>query len=476
MCLANTNNTTFSFFSSKVNQEEMILLNSNSIDSFQDLLSNVALESPRDNGNPISHYDGILSTNIINQLQLAHPEFVWNKLEDVSISSVSGNNIINMQGAYFPQNDIEEAINQTGVTSNYGGCGPIAMMGVLDFFARFLGYNEIMEDPTSQEDRIELACDVLNNIKTYEVGFIWDKGTFTFPWDYSSSFNSLISQYGLSNKITSTYYWTLLGGQKTTYLSIIENNIKTGLPVTLGTSFFSGDGDYAQHYTNIYGYEKWRGHIRETGEILDYVFLKSRLNFFDTDNDYCCNANILNDAMLTIITYSLNSYNDYIIYASDFSNEFVNTQGQGQYFFYPIDSPVVAQNNVVFQTQRLRCSYIENQYLVLSPKRFGAGTAYLDMAMPTHVSKLIFNASMWGNDEQISGQSFMLQFKKNGQWQDHVAINLSTLSTNKNNPNSIVILFPKNTTQFRFYSSTTMPYGDRNRGRIVLDNMHIQYH
>lgn len=66
MCLANTNNTTFSFFSSKVNQEEMILLNSNSIDSFQDLLSNVALESPHDNGNPISHYDGILSTNIIN--------------------------------------------------------------------------------------------------------------------------------------------------------------------------------------------------------------------------------------------------------------------------------------------------------------------------------------------------------------------------------------------------------------------------
>lgn len=139
MCLANTNNTTFSFFSSKVSQEEMILLNSNSIDSFQDLLSNVALESPRDNGNPINHYDGILSTDIINQLQLAHPEFVWNKLEDVSISSVSGNNIINMQGAYFPQNDIEEAINQTGVTSNYGGCGPIAMMGVLDYFARFLG-------------------------------------------------------------------------------------------------------------------------------------------------------------------------------------------------------------------------------------------------------------------------------------------------------------------------------------------------
>lgn len=74
-----------------------------------------------------------------------------------------------MQGMLFPEADFNQAIVNTEVASTYGSCSPIAMMGALDYFARYLGYNEIIDDPTNSTQRILLAEAVLEEVTTYEV-------------------------------------------------------------------------------------------------------------------------------------------------------------------------------------------------------------------------------------------------------------------------------------------------------------------
>ena len=55
--------------------------------------------------------------------------------------------------------------------------------------------------------------------------------------------------------------------------------------------------------------------------------------------------------------------------ANAFSNSFINEDGGGQYFFETKSENVNLIYGTVIQTSWLRCSYIENQYLVLSPNR-----------------------------------------------------------------------------------------------------------
>lgn len=82
--------------------------------------------------------------------------------------------------------------------------------------------------------------------------------------------------------------------------------------------------------------------------------------------------------MVALITYNINYANSYTIRVSDFAEEFVNSDGGGQYFFYNKEASVTTANGRTLQTNRKRCSYIENQYLVLSPNRENAGEAYLE--------------------------------------------------------------------------------------------------
>lgn len=85
--------------------------------------------------------------NISEHLVSKYSDYTWYQDNYTSTKDVSSAIPINMQGINFPKSEIQQAIINTGVASSYGGCGPIAMMGILDYFARYLGYNEIMEDP-----------------------------------------------------------------------------------------------------------------------------------------------------------------------------------------------------------------------------------------------------------------------------------------------------------------------------------------
>lgn len=412
--------------------------------------------------------------NVKDYLSKTYTNYIWQKAEGKTTKDVTNAIPINVCGSNFPSTEIATAIENTGVPSSYGGCGPIAMMGVLDYFSRYLGYKEIINDPTSSENRISLAEDVLKKSKTFEVGFSENKNTLMFPWDYKSAFNSLISDYGLDGIIESKHRWKMTSGYQSEYFEAIVESVNKGIPVTLMTGLWSGDGDFAKHYTNIFGYEKWTGLNLSTNEKIEKSFIVGRLNWRDYEKEYYCDSQILNDGMIGLVTYDINYENSYNVYASDFAEKFVNSSGGGQYFFYDKSTYVSTASGRMFYTNRKRCSYIENQYLVLSPNRKDAGEAYLDILLPHSASKITFSASLWGSREGIIYEDFRIQYFTNN-WINHVNFDLASFSTLKNFPDEFTVVLPKNATRFRFIATHSKPSGDRNKGRIVLDNLKFEY-
>lgn len=434
--------------------------------------ANNEFSSNGDNSNG-SISDSIL--DIKSYLDEKHSEYNWirNEEECALTSDVSNNIPIEMQSSAFPRSDINEAIVVAGVENetSYGGCGPIAAMGIMDYFARYLGYNQIIDNPTDSNNRIILATEILSH--THFSIFGSTNNTLVWPWDYSNCFNTVISNHNLSDIIHANDQWTLFGGEKNNYWNKIVENIDEGLPVTMFTGLVCGDGDFSQHYTNIYGYETWVGIPINGGERLVKNFIKARLNW-GRSLEYYCDADILNCGQLGIITYDVNYEDTYSFYDHDFAEEFVSDTGGGQYFFYPINQPVSLSIGKTLQTSRLRTSYIEDKYLVLSPNRENAGTAYLDIIFPNSVSKFSFTASMWSGMEGSINEIFKIEYYDGG-WKSHISIDLDDLSTLKDYPDNFQVLFPKDTNRIRFYATHLSPSGGRNKGRICLDNFIVEY-
>lgn len=110
--------------------------------------------------------DGI--TNCLSHLLAEYgDDYAWycNVDKSALTSDVSSFIPIEMLDEPFPKMNIEDATKLAGVENetSYGGCGPIASMGILDYFARYLGYKKIIRDSTYFMDRLEIATEVLEN-------------------------------------------------------------------------------------------------------------------------------------------------------------------------------------------------------------------------------------------------------------------------------------------------------------------------
>lgn len=409
--------------------------------------------------------------------------YVYKKYTN-SVKSVTGAYPIEMQSSDFTRTEILQALSRTTSNSTYGGCGPIAMMGIMHYFSATLGYSEIINNPKDSVQRIELAYDVLSNTPTTEVGFVGDKGTFTWPSDFESSFNQLMYSYGLNGKISATNHgvWK----SKEYNIEKAKESIDNGIPVTLFTAL-AGSSDVGSHYVNLFGYEDW--YIEDkNGEIITNTVFMMRMNWdWSSLDSYIAyvDADILCNNFTGIITYQISGYdNSTIIYASDFAEEFINTStGQGQYFFDPRETLVTTTSGYTFNTKRLRCSYIENQYLVLSANRLNAGTAYLEFNLPNNIRKMTFDMALWSGTEYLgSGGTLSIQIyqEKEGsegeyEWKDHIVFDIYSLSVLRDYPKNYTVYFPANTSKFRFYVTKENPTGDRNKGRVVLDNIVFYY-
>ncbi|HPY78494.1 MAG: hypothetical protein BWX57_00345 [Tenericutes bacterium ADurb.Bin024] len=149
---------------------------------------------------------------------------------------------------------------------------------------------------------------------------------------------------------------------------------------------------------------------------------------------------------------------------------------QPQYFFSNSVKKVFL-TDYNFNTNRLRTGYIEQEYINLSPRREGAGTAFLEYTFNDPVIKIEVDLSFWGPYEYIdnTNATAIIEYKdERGNW--ITALDLLDdveLSTDRYNQDTYIINFPTNGTKcFRYYM-TSEAVGSRNKGRISVGTTRI---
>ena len=407
-------------------------------------------------------------------LENTYPQYTFSTFVHHEINEACVANPLNVGSTPYDDYDVLiPALNLSGLNTSYAGCGPNAMVGILDYFSRYLNYTQIISTLTENQTPIEFVSSIYSRCTTYDVSmFVNENAVMMFPWDYANDLNDIIEDCGISNLIHANYKFTVLGAHITDYWNTIVENINNGLPVTLMTSAASGSGNFGAHAVNIYGYEIVEG-TPSQGNSEQFKFLKAMINGISTAGFYC-DARILNDPFIGIVTYDLPVVGYTTFHASDTADVFVNANGNGQYF-YDTRMANVNIDGYDFPTYRLRTSYIENQYLVMSPNRVNAGQASLEIFALGRINFLRFHAGMWGYHEGIENETFFVEVAR--PVVGYVLVGTFDLSKIgwKENMTLHTIVLPYGTYSVRFRAVHSNPVATTNKGRICLENIQLSY-
>lgn len=134
----------------------------------------------------------------------------------------------------------------------------------------------------------------------------------------------------------------------------------------------------------------------------------------------------------------------------------------------------VTKNGLIITAQRLRCGYIEEQYVNLSPRREGAGLAYLRLEWNMPVFSYMFGASLWSAKENFDGVAFARVKSLSGEWQSVEDADFNLLSLGLSTTRSNIKRFHKKHLEGIFgleFRATSSAVGERNKGRICLDDI-----
>jgi len=146
-----------------------------------------------------------------------------------------------------------------------------------------------------------------------------------------------------------------------------------------------------------------------------------------------------------------------------------------QYFFYSKDK-IVPTENSWFDTHRLRTGYIEQEFIVLSPRRSGAGTAFLEYHFPEPIIEIDIELALWSSSEYLNiiDSEAKLKYKDStGNWIEVLDLLRDvTLSTNRQFADNFRLVFPDGIFAFGIFA-TSSPIGDRNKGRICIGDLRV---
>lgn len=133
------------------------------------------------------------------------------------------------------------------------------------------------------------------------------------------------------------------------------------------------------------------------------------------------------------------------------------------------------RDDFVLETERLRCGYIEEQYVNLSPNRYDAGDAYLELHSNLPIYVFVANISFWSTSEQLysaSGDYAYLQYlDKTGEWKTCFDLLAENLSTDRTKQNRFERSFLEGTYGIKFVAHKEKPNTNRNKGRISIGEM-----
>lgn len=152
---------------------------------------------------------------------------------------------------------------------------------------------------------------------------------------------------------------------------------------------------------------------------------------------------------------------------------------QDAYYMQELSSPMTFDDiDEPITVNSLRCGYIMHQCINISTRRIGNGNAYLEYTTQADIKRIDFDISWWSNDERVSADNstYKIEIFINDSYVTLVDLwNDIELSTDRNNPTHLNLFFPVDVNKFRFRGFSENPINDRNKGRLSIFDMLIEY-
>jgi len=175
----------------------------------------------------------------------------------------------------------------------------------------------------------------------------------------------------------------------------------------------------------------------------------------------------------SVTTFKLNDYEETVSIApTDYKfDTFYNTEEVTEEHYV---------DGFNFSTTRLRTGYIKNEYITLSPRKEGYGTAYLEYNFSQPVSSIDVDLTFWSNDERYyisDNPTAIFEYRDlyTNTWSTKADLLDIDLPTDRTNPARYTFSFPGKTKSIRFYTHFESMSGwkDRNKGRICIGDMDV---
>ena len=172
-------------------------------------------------------------------------------------------------------------------------------------------------------------------------------------------------------------------------------------------------------------------------------------------------------------TMTLKSYSSRIEHNTYTLNP-ANWEFSDRYYFENegIKNSIIELNDFVIDTKRLRCGYIEEEYINLSPNRYGAGDAYLELNFNKPIYEFSTYVSFWSSSEFLysgNGDYAYIQYlDKNGNWQTFIDLLAEGLPTDRTQQKHFERDFIEGIYGIRFIAHKENPNTNRNKGRISI--------
>lgn len=129
-------------------------------------------------------------------------------------------------------------------------------------------------------------------------------------------------------------------------------------------------------------------------------------------------------------------------------------------------------DDFIINTERLRCGYIEEEYINLSPNRFDAGDAYLELTFSEPIYEFSTNVSFWSANENLystqGDYAYVQYLNKNGDWETCIDLLANNIPTNRTNQKHFEYDFIEGTYGIKYVAHKENPNTTKNRGRISI--------
>lgn len=130
----------------------------------------------------------------------------------------------------------------------------------------------------------------------------------------------------------------------------------------------------------------------------------------------------------------------------------------------------LSKNGLTITTERLRCGYIENSYINLSPRRANAGYAYLEMDFNKPIYSILYSLGFWSSSENLDGTASLFIKDANDNWSKSQDLLALQLNTKRQGLKRYSQYFANGIYGLRFECTATAT-GSRNKGRLSIDDM-----